>query len=66
MSRALVIGEIALSFVALGGGSLLVRSFLDLQGADSGFESRTDPDRDPQRSHPRRYPEDGGPRHAPR
>jgi len=39
LSRALVIGEIALSFVALGGGSLLVRSFVSLQGADPGFEA---------------------------
>jgi len=38
-SRVLVVGEIALSFVALGGGSLLVRSFLALQSADPGFDA---------------------------
>ncbi len=38
VSRVLVVAEIALSFVALGGGSLLVRSFLSLQGGDPGFE----------------------------
>jgi len=37
LSRALVIGEIALSFLALGGGSLLVRSFLQIQASDPGF-----------------------------
>jgi len=37
LSRALVIGEIALSFLALGGGSLLVRSFLQIQSSDPGF-----------------------------
>ena len=39
LSRALVVGEIALSFVALGGGSLLVRSFLDLRESDPGFQT---------------------------
>lgn len=39
LSRALVVGEIALSFVALGGGSLLVRSFLEIQSSDPGFEA---------------------------
>ena len=38
LSKILVVGEIALSFVALGGGSLLVRSFLDLRASDPGFE----------------------------
>jgi putative ABC transport system permease protein len=38
LTRVLVIGEIALSFVALGGGSLLVRSFLEIQSSDPGFE----------------------------
>ncbi len=37
VSRVLVIGEIALSFVALGGGALLVQSFLQLQSSDPGF-----------------------------
>ncbi len=39
LSRVLVVAEIALSFVALGGGSLLVRSFLDLRDTDPGFET---------------------------
>ncbi len=39
VSRVLVVGEIALSLVALGGGSLMVRSFLDLQNADTGFDA---------------------------
>jgi putative ABC transport system permease protein len=39
MSRALVVSEIALSFVALGGGSLLVRSFLQIRASDPGFET---------------------------
>ena len=37
LTRVLVVAEIALSFVALGGGSLLVRSFLQLQNTDPGF-----------------------------
>ncbi len=40
MSRALVVSEIALSFVALGGGSLMVRSFLEIRDSDPGFETR--------------------------
>lgn len=40
ISRALVVGEIALSFVALGGGSLLVRSFLQITDSNPGFETR--------------------------
>lgn len=39
VSRVLVIGEIALSLVALGGGSVLIRSFLDLQNTDAGFDT---------------------------
>jgi len=39
LSKVLVVAEIALSFVALGGGSLLVRSFLDLRESDPGFET---------------------------
>jgi putative ABC transport system permease protein len=39
VSRALVIGEIALSLVALGGGSVMIRSFLALQNADPGFDA---------------------------
>jgi predicted permease len=38
VSRGLVIGEIALSLVALGGGSVMIRSFLALQNADPGFD----------------------------
>ncbi len=39
LTRTLVVGEIALSFVALGGGSLLVRSFMEIQSSDPGFEA---------------------------
>ncbi|MEQ9399931.1 MAG: ABC transporter permease [Longimicrobiales bacterium] len=35
--QGLVVAEIALSLVALGGGGMLVRTFLDLQSADPGF-----------------------------
>lgn len=38
ITRTLVVAEIALSLVALGGGAMLVRSFLELQGADPGFD----------------------------
>ena len=38
VSRGLVVAEIALSMVALGGGSVLVRGFLQVQNADPGFE----------------------------
>ncbi len=38
VSRGLVVAEIALSLVALGGGSVMVRGFLELQNADPGFE----------------------------
>lgn len=37
-TRALVVGEIALSLIALGGGGMLVRSFLEIQSADPGFD----------------------------
>lgn len=39
LSKSLVIAEIALSFVALGGGTLLVRSFLEIQGQTTGFDT---------------------------
>jgi putative ABC transport system permease protein len=38
LSRALVVAEIALSIVLLGGGSVLVQSFLALRNSDPGFE----------------------------
>jgi len=38
---ALVVAEIALSLVALGGGSVLVRSFLAMKNRDPGFEAST-------------------------
>lgn len=38
VTRGLVVAEIALSLVALGGGSVLVRAFLDLQASDGGFD----------------------------
>lgn len=38
VTRGLVVAEIAMSLVALGGGAMLVRSFLELQGADPGFD----------------------------
>jgi putative ABC transport system permease protein len=38
---ALVVTEIALSLVALGGGSVLIRSFLDMKNRDPGFEAST-------------------------
>jgi putative ABC transport system permease protein len=38
VTRGLVVAEIALSLIALGGGGMLVRSFLELQGSDPGFE----------------------------
>lgn len=39
ISKTLVVAEIALSLVALGGGSVLVRSFVALRGTDPGFDS---------------------------
>jgi putative ABC transport system permease protein len=39
--RALVVAEIALSLVALGGGSVLVQSFLEMKNRDPGFEAST-------------------------
>ncbi|NIP59255.1 MAG: FtsX-like permease family protein, partial [Gemmatimonadetes bacterium] len=38
LSRALVVAEIALSMVALGVGSVMVRSFLGLRAADPGYD----------------------------
>jgi putative ABC transport system permease protein len=38
LSRLLVVGEIALSMVALGAGSMLVRSFLELRSSAPGFD----------------------------
>lgn len=38
VARGLVVAEIALSLIALAGGGMLVRSFMDLQGADPGFD----------------------------
>lgn len=38
LSRVLVVGEIALSMVCLGTGSMLVRSFLEIRSSDPGFQ----------------------------
>jgi putative ABC transport system permease protein len=38
LTRGLVVAEIALSLLALGGGGMLVRSFVELQGVDPGFD----------------------------
>jgi len=38
LTRSLVVVEIALSLLALGGGGMLVRSFLALQNTDAGFD----------------------------
>ena len=38
LSRTLVVGEIALSMICLGAGSLLVRSFLEIRSSDPGFQ----------------------------
>ncbi len=40
VSKSLVVAEIALSLMLLGGGSVLIRSFLDLRNADPGFEMK--------------------------
>lgn len=39
MTKTLVVAEIALSLVLLGGGSVLIESFLDIQRRDPGFET---------------------------
>jgi predicted permease len=38
ISRGLVVGEVVLSLVALGTGGMMVRSFLQLQNVESGFD----------------------------
>jgi putative ABC transport system permease protein len=39
VSRTLVVAEIALSLVLLGGGTVLVRGFLQIQNVDPGFDT---------------------------
>jgi putative ABC transport system permease protein len=39
MTKALVVAEIALTLILLGGGSVLIVSFLDIQTRDPGFET---------------------------
>ena len=39
LSRSLVVAEIALSLVLLGGAAVMVRSFLDFQHADPGYDN---------------------------
>jgi len=39
LTKALVVAEIALALVLLGGGSVLIRSFLDIQHKDPGFDT---------------------------
>ncbi len=39
VARGLVVAEIALSLILLGGGAVMVRSFLELQHSDPGFET---------------------------
>ena len=38
VSKSLVVAEIALSLILLGGGSVLIRSFLDLRNTNPGFD----------------------------
>ncbi len=38
LSRSLVVAEIALSLLALGGGGALIQSFLQIRGGDPGFD----------------------------
>jgi predicted permease len=38
LTRGLVVAEIALSLVALGGGTVLVQAFLEMQASDGGFD----------------------------
>jgi putative ABC transport system permease protein len=38
LSRVLVVGEIMLSLIALGGGGMLARSFRQLQNVEAGFD----------------------------
>jgi putative ABC transport system permease protein len=40
LTRALVVAEIALSIVLLGGGSVLVQSFLSIRSSDPGFNMK--------------------------
>lgn len=39
LTKGLVVAEIALALVLLGGGSVLIRSFLDIQQRDPGFDT---------------------------
>src|SRR4029453_14462216 len=39
LSRSLVVAEVALSLVLLGGAAVMVRSFLDFQHADPGYDN---------------------------
>ncbi len=40
LSRSLVVAEIALSLVLLGGAAVMVRSFLDFQNVDPGYDQQ--------------------------
>lgn len=41
ITRTLVVAEIALSLIALAGGGMLIRAFLDIQNVDPGFDGST-------------------------